>query len=146
MAMGEYSEIQMEQFKSAVYGSVDMVDWGSDDNVIRPCFYFENSDFFNHKDVLDGAIVSNVEKGELCLNSFSSKYEKLKVSELSTVFGGAVLDPVKKERNGDAYLADTNIDRKKSSEIRTFIQTKYSKPKLIDMDFGHHIATVRRNI
>ena len=145
IAVQNRQDIKVGQFESTLYGSVDTLDWGSDDNTLRPCFYFENSDFFNHKTILDGAVISNYKEGKLCLNNFSERYNKFKNSVFCKSFGNAILDPIEYEKQGHGYIADTTIDRKKKDAVLSYVRDKYQNPKLLEINMGHHSGTILVN-
>ena len=66
VAVEKRQDIKMKQFESTLYGSVDTLDMDSDKKMLIPCFYFDNSEFYNHRNILDAAIISNYREGKLC--------------------------------------------------------------------------------
>ncbi len=142
VAVKQRLEIKKDQFESTLYGSVDTLDMDNHNNTLIPCFYFENSEFYNHRDILDAAIVSDFHQGKLCINDHSSRYPKIKSSSFCKAFGKAVLDPIDYERQGKGYIVDTAIDRNDSNSVLAYIQNKYKKPRLLKMNMGHHSGTI----
>ncbi|MFX0211705.1 MAG: hypothetical protein ACFFDT_37355 [Candidatus Hodarchaeota archaeon] len=142
VAVEQRREIKIEQFESSLYGSVDTFDMEGDGNILIPCFYFENSEFYNHRNILDASIISDYRQGKLCVNDYSARYSKLKESAFYKAFGKAVLDPIEYERQGKGYRADTSIDRNNSNEVLSYIQNKYRKPRLLKLNMGYHSGSI----
>lgn len=137
---GARAELKAQQIVSSLYGSMDLIDWDNGDNRLRPCYYFEFSEFFRLRGQLDGAVASFGDKGVLCLNNHSKKYDKLKSSELRRIFSAGIRDPIEEEKLGDAYIADTDIDRRDKKAILAYLQKKYGT-KLIDINMNHFSAS-----
>jgi hypothetical protein len=143
-AAGRLHEPKQMQYVATLYGSTNIFQLGQPR--LKLCYFFRNSDFFRHRETLDGAVVAEIVgqdiSAQLCLNPLSPRYEKLKASPLSASFGTAVIDPLKEEADGDAYLVDCDLDRAKSNEVLQFLQTKYRVDKIMDMDMGFASAEV----
>lgn len=142
MAANSKRQITIEQFVATLYGSVDIIDWYSDDKMLKPCYYFENSEFFNHRDILDGAIVASEEKGMFCINTLSERYTQTLEFSLTKKFGDVVIDPIASERNKTGYIIDTDINRNEKDEIIKFLRTKYKNDNLGECNLGHHSGTM----
>ena len=97
LAVGSDLESQYQQFLGTLYGLTNVV--GPDSHSLMPCYYFHNSAFFRWQN-MDGAIVGTIERGELCINSYSRRAASLKTSSLAQVFGTAVTDPREREQKG----------------------------------------------
>lgn len=141
-------EPKQMQYVATLYGSTNIFQLGQPH--LTCCYFFRNSDFYRHKETLDGAVVAEIVgqsiSARLCLNPLSPRYEKLKASPLSAAFGTAVIDPLKEEADGDAYLVDCDLDRTKSNEVLEFLQKKYRVDKIMNMDMGFTSAEVAVNI
>lgn len=109
----------------------------------RPCYFFGNSEFFNHKETLDAAVVSTLHEAELCLNPHSPKFKEFQKSKLTQKFDGAVCNPVAEEAAGDAYVVDSSVDRDDKEAVMNYLREKYNAPKLSQIDLGWDSATVR---
>lgn len=142
LALGNKPDVQLKQFEMTLYGKVNLFDLDGNSNQMKSCFYFGESSFFRYRDRLDGAIVSTLEKGRLCINNHSPKYQAFKESELLKAFGEGVIDPVELEKKGAAYIVDGNVNRSDKAEVLSFVQKKYGKPRLIDLNFTHYSASV----
>jgi len=140
LAVGSDLESQYEQFLATLYGLTNMM--RPDSRSLMPCYYFRESAFFRWRNVLDGAIVGTLDKGELCINSYSPRADAFKNSSLAGIFGTAVRDPRQREAEGRGYIADCDVDRRDEQEILRYVQTKYGRPALMTMDFGTVIAQV----
>jgi hypothetical protein len=125
-----------------MYGSVDMVDLDEITVMSRPCLYFRSSEFYKLRDVLDGAFISTDEICLFCLNALSPRYRVLKQSALCRAFQPGVYDPVAKEQAGEAYIADCDLSRKDQAAVRRYLQGKYGRPNLMDLDMMHHSAEI----
>lgn len=143
-AFGEHAELKAKQIISSLYGTVDLMDWGNGDEYLRPCYYFDFSGFFRMRDQLDGAVVSFANSGVFCLNDHSEKYKKLKSSELCAIFGNAIRDAIEEERLGEAYIADTDVDRSNKEEVTAYLNQKYGT-EFLDINITHHFASVMVN-
>jgi hypothetical protein len=143
-AAGRLHEPKQMQYVATLYGSTNIFQLGQ--SRLKRCYFFRNSDFFRHRDTLDGAVVAELDdqniSTRLCLNPLSPRYEKLKASPLSASFGTAIIDPLKEEADGEAYLVDCDLDRAKTNEVLQFLQSKYRVDKIMDMDMGFASAEV----
>jgi hypothetical protein len=140
LAVGSDLESQYEQFLATLYGLTNVV--GPDSLPLMPCYYFRESAFFRWRNVLDGAIVGTLDKGELCINSYSPRADAFKNSSLAGIFGTAVRDPRQREAEGRGYIADCDADRRDEQAILRYVQEKYGRPALMTMDLGTVIAQV----
>jgi hypothetical protein len=140
-ARGRHPEAQFEQFMATLAGVVNLIDMAEIGETVqaRPCYYFGFSEFFRHREVLDGAFLSTDEKGFLLLNSLSERYGLLRESALCRLFH-AVRDPVRQEREGAAYVADSDLDRSDPEAVLEYLRRKYARPGLIDFRPKRHSA------
>lgn len=139
VASGLYQPMQIEHFRSTLYGNVDLFDVDNP-NTSRPCFYFTFNEFFPHKDGLDGAIVGSISAGTFLLNNFSPRYNAVRQSRLYHVFGDGVCDPQALETKGDAYIADCDADRRDKFAVLGYLRHKYGIPKLWGFSISQHTA------
>ncbi len=68
------------------------------DGFHRPCYFYRNSDFFRYRNILDAAIVSTLNKVELCFNPFSLKGSEFKYSKFALTFKDSICDPIKRNQ------------------------------------------------
>lgn len=146
-ARGRKPDIQLDQFRATLYGSVDIVDLAEivgveASTVARPCFYFSFSEFYRFRYILDGAIIATDKKALFCLNSLSPRYQGLRHSKLKLIFEHGICDPKELEGDGRAYIADCEGSRRDKQRILKYIQRKYNRPKLIDLTMQDYSAEV----
>ena len=140
LAVGADSEGQYEQFRATLYGLTNVV--GPDDSSLMPCYCLRHSAFYRWRDVLDGAVISTLESGELCLNSYSPRYAELRGSVLGALFGQGIVDPQALEQSGAAYIADCDVDRNDETAVLQYLLRKYQRPALIPLNLGSLTAYV----
>ena len=140
MAVGENQEMKKQQFKSTLYGISTIFDLDSPHTF--PCYYFQFSDFYRTKDIIDGAIISTLSKAEFCLNTYSGRYLKLKQSFLAKKFDKACCDPFDEEKDERAMIVDSDVDRRDKSKVLKYLNNKYKRYKLQDMNMGFHSAKI----
>jgi hypothetical protein len=137
-AAGRNHEAKRMQYIATLYGSTNIFQLGQ--SRLKRCYFFRNSDFFRHREALDGAVVAEIEgdniSARLCMNSLSPRYERFRECALRASFGTAIVDPREDERNGEAYVADCELDRTQSTGVLQFLQSKYGVENLMDMDMS----------
>ena len=141
-AKGHHPDFQMYDFESTLYGYEVIVDWGKKDGFSGFCYHYGHSDFFNHKSILDGAIISTSDELKFCLNICSAKYEQLKNSELRKLLNEGVLDPIELEKKGDALIVDSTVDRKNEAAVMKYIIQKYNLVKAMKMPMQQLSGTI----
>ncbi len=131
VAMGHHPNVQVSQFRSSLYGIVNIVDFDDPSALAsRDCFYFEESDFYRYRHVLDGAIIGTLEKCQLCLNNHAKHSDQLRRSELAIAFGEAVVDPEVLAQSNRIWLADTGEARGNPAAVLKYVQAKYGRRRL----------------
>lgn len=143
-AFGRFPEVNFHQIKSTIYGSVDIIVLGENSPSL-PCLYFTFNDFCRYKDFLDAAIITYTDKAQFCLNNYSPNYEKIKNTNLFNIFSGGIYDPLLEESKGKAYIADCDIDRREEHKVLQYIQNKYKKQKMINMNMKFFSAEAAIN-
>ena len=90
------------------------------------CFFFNHSEFFNNPS-LDGVVLDNGSVLELCVNSFSKRYDTFRNSVLYNIFESsrALTDPLMLEGQREILVANTDVQRKDKDAVIKFIQDKY---------------------
>lgn len=140
IATGRSQEAKSRQLEAALYGTTRMFDL--DEGVPRPCYFFRDSDFFRYRDVLDAAIISTHTSVKLCMNTLSTRYDSFKQTRLYAHFESDISDPRVEEARGDAYIVDSDVDRKDENAVMADLRSKYRCPKLMSIDVGCISATV----
>lgn len=141
---GFNSDVKRDQFESSLYGTTEIINIGDNYCPPKPCYFFNNSDFFNQKDILDAAFILGELTGKLCLNPLSPNYELLKKSKLVQAFTNGVVDPIELEDQGRAYIVSAPINRKNKEEIITYLAEKYHLDRIVPFNWPHynHSASV----
>ena len=138
---GRATDAKCLQIQASLYGSTTIIDFESVSNGFE-CYYFRESDFFRDRDVLDGAVVSNLDSGKLCLNTLSPRYITFKHAKLAAQFAAGLVDPVAQEAAGTAFIVDSDIDRKNQAAVIEYLQRKYKRVRLMNIDLGYHSAAI----
>ncbi len=122
------SSFVLTSVEKRLYGLEDIVAIGSARRPpeTRRCYYYSHSDFLRFPG-LDAAILSTREAGRICINSFSPRRDRLRMSRLYEILAqrSAVQDPEIEEKRGQAFLIDGRIDQSRTWEQWTFLQKKY---------------------
>lgn len=142
-ASGFDPELQFMQFRGSLYGLRDILDMGEGKGNFTECYYFDFSDFFRHKPSLDAAILTTDSELQLCINDLSPRAEQLRRSVLVEAFRGGVVDPTDLERQKRAYVADCNYDRRDKNKVISYLQEKYNKKWLVDINLAKHSTMIR---
>ena len=141
-ASGIDHEEKYEQFFATLYGSTRI--WNLDPaEPTKYCYFFRNSSFFRFRSIIDAAILTYNESAQLCLNPHSERYASIKSTGLYNFFvsENACIDPLQEELDCDAYIADTDLDRRNEQSIVDYLCKKY-KAELMNIDVGYHAFTV----
>ena len=146
LASEPYAHDKYEQFYHTLYGSKLIIPLGNNAPTARDCFYYEFSDFFRYSDIIDGALISNGSKMKCCLNNFSEAYKSIKDNVFVDIFKGKVVDPVQLEKEGKAYLLDSNIDRRDTESLNNYLIKKYGLEKLTQASFPSYTITSKTDL
>jgi hypothetical protein len=143
--IGFDAEAKHHQLISTVYGSTRIIERGS--SGMKECYFFRNSEFYRYRDIIDG-VVSSFLTGEtltmkLCLNPLAQNYSSLKNSKFASKFVHGLIDPIEEERNGEAFIADGEVDRNNPHAVLSYLQKKYQRNPLMNMDLSLATATIR---
>lgn len=144
-ATGAQAEAKYHQFIATLYGTAKIFEMNT--SHYRSCYFFRNSDFHRHAQVLDGAVVAYVSGtsiiARLCLNPLSPNYAAFKASTVAAALGTGIEDPVSKEADGIAFVLDADIDRQDESALLAYLQKKYVTAPLMKFDLGYLSAAIR---
>jgi hypothetical protein len=132
------------QFMATLYGSTKIFELNRPG--LKDCYFFRNADFYRFKDQLDGAVVAYLRGDQvtvkLCLNPYSAGWKALRDSVFAANFKFGLRDPVAEEAAGDAYIADTDLDRANPCGIVKFLEKKYALEQAQSMDMNLASALV----
>ena len=142
--IGHSGEARHHQFMATLYGSTRIFEL--DRPVMKPCYFFRNSDFFRYREYLDGAVAAYVHENnvtmKLCLNPCSSTCDALGESPYAKRFKLGLVDPVAEENAGEAYIVDADIARSDEPTIIQFLEQEYGLTRAMHMDMNMATATV----
>lgn len=74
--------------------------------------------------------------GALYLNSYSPRFDALRMSTLAEAFNGRVVDPLQLEREGTSLIADCTIDRNDNAAVKQYLSQEYGRRMLDHMNVG----------
>lgn len=142
LANGVYQGEQLGVFETSLYGDKDIIPMGDDfDKGIKKCYYYTNSDFFNNREILDGAFILGGDFGRLCINSVSDNYSNVITSRFVETFRPGVLCPVEREAKSEAYLIDAPIDRSDENTLNNYLCEKYGLNKVVSFNWPLYTVT-----
>lgn len=141
---GVNAQAKYKQFIATLYGLTNIIEMNS--SGYRRCYFFRNSDFYRCANVIDGAVAAYVTEStvtaKFCLNTLSPRYTALQESPVLAPFGTAVEDPFVREANGNAFILDSELNRKNEGPLLRFLQKKYNTGPLMKIDLGYIGATL----
>lgn len=140
---GIATSYHLSQFESSVYGSVSLIAYRLPSEPLKNCYYFHNSDFYAHRDIIDGAILVGENSLQFCINDLSPRYEAVKESEFVKAFSTGVVDPIVKEAEGRAYSVRSDVNRNDEESVIDHIREKYSIDKVTPFNFCHQMLISR---
>jgi hypothetical protein len=138
-------ERQAIQFKSTLYGIVDLIDfYDKNTDYPKPCFYFTFNEFFKFRN-LDAAIILKSRASRLFVNSFSRCINKLRKTILYKLHNkdNAICDPMKMEEDGEAFVAGCDLDRHDESAILDYVKKKYDLDFLLPLKPKNYRAAIQ---
>ncbi len=139
-AEGSRPKLQMQQFHGTLYGTTEIVDL---EGHLHICYYFYHNELYRFRTELDGAILTDGNEGKLCLNSFSPRADRLRESFLAkSVLKDGICDPEALERAHGAFIASGPEDRRDPDAVLRFLQKKYGRMKIMNMDSGYYALKV----
>lgn len=142
LANGVYQSEQLGIFETSLYGDKDIIPMGDDfDKGVKKCYYYTNSDFFNNREILDGAFILSGNFGRLCINSVSENYSNTIKSRFVETFRPGVLCPIEREGKGEAYVIDAPIDRSDENALNNYLCEKYNLNKVVPFNWPQVTVT-----
>ena len=140
---GQLSELAAYRVRATLLGDITIFE-GNPERQWR-AYFFDHSQFFRHREVLDGAIVSSTTErnrisAQLILNPLSPRYELFRCSNLAHLLSGCVLDPLTEE---DTLVLGADANRDTEQNKLDYLASKHgiNNPFIIRM--GHMAAMVR---
>jgi len=136
MSMGVRGHLYSDQIEKTLLGPTLLIDL-LETSFQMQCYFFYESSFFRWRNQLDGAVVAHSKGLKLCVNPFAPRAQRLRLSSLADIFGSAVLDPPVLEAEGEACIADCNLDRSQSYPVLQYLREKLGRRMLINVDMTH---------
>ena len=115
IADGINPNIKFEQMIDTIYGRTRI--FKAKENTTIDCYYYRDSIFYKRKEIDAIIVISNSNISDpyatLCLNNYSTNYEKIKKSCFIQYFrlNKAVIDPIEAEKNKQIFIPDKNAPR-----------------------------------
>lgn len=142
---GHIPDVLAEQAVATLYGVADVIDWDGEEGFNGKVFYFDESDFFRHREILDGAVVSyevdNEYRAMFCVNDNSARYVPLRKSDLCAAFS-SITDPRDVEESAESIVLRCTLDRRDEHQILEHLKRKYGMGLPKRMPMQHISATV----
>jgi hypothetical protein len=138
--------LHYERFRATLFGTQKLISSGVP-NVLE-CYYFHNSAFFRHRDLLDAAIVSHEDIRDpglalqLCVNSLGSRIARLRRTQLYQQLGEGRCDPDELAARNLGMIADASCPRDSESNTLTYLRTKYQLDHLQTITLAQHTAAI----
>ena len=145
VGLGHNAQVRLDQIEAGLFGSRTVTDWTTDDGPSRTCYYFGFSDFHRYRASVDGALLLNPAQatGRLAVNHHSPRCEQMRDSSIVTAFGPGVIDSLRLEAKGEAWIVESAVDRQDESAVLEHVRQKYSPGNRVTvMPMGHHSASV----
>lgn len=141
VANGVAPRNQIEKIISTLYGRKSVIDFKSNSNQAVHCYYAYYSEFFKHRNILDGVILVADGVTYLLINNLSPRYNAFKASHFYSKFDAKVmiLDPIDLEMRGEIMIADCDIPRKNTKLVKEYIFSKYGIEEGLMLDFPQYI-------
>jgi len=132
---GRYGEHHETRWAATLYGRRLLIHT-EDEHDDRYCYYFDNSEFFRHREVLTAAVVSFEGRCQLCINDLHPNADAFRESSFRKLFDEGYVDPVEFEQKGDAYVVDGTVDRRDEMAVTRFIIDKYKCGMVQSLDLA----------
>lgn len=128
------------RFHASLFGTQDLFSLRK--RGLITCYYFHESIFYSYRNSIDGVILSYHDKGQLCVNTLSSRLGNFRNSDLYKSFVKGLCDPEIMQNRKGIMIADCDLDRKESNKIINYLCEKYHLEHLQTIDMKQYSATV----
>lgn len=130
-----------KRFQSTVYGTETLFSLHL--GHLIECFFFHNSAFYAWRENLDGAILTQQNSAQLCINTLSPKVQEFRMSELVNSMAEGLCDPEKVDGIDNGFMiADCNIVRRDINSIIQYLQNKYQLEHLQTIPIYQHTGII----
>jgi hypothetical protein len=135
---GQFSDLAAQRVRATLLGDITVFE--SDSERQWRAYFFDYNKFYQFREVLDGAIVSNVGSAQvsaqLILNPLSSRYDRFRSSRLVRAFSSGLLDPMT-EREEDAVIVGSGADRTSEQSKLDYLASAYGIHHPFIIRMGH---------
>ncbi|HAS6364255.1 TPA: hypothetical protein RQJ98_004576 [Vibrio vulnificus] len=140
VANGVAQGTQAEQIISTLYGRKHIIDFESQSSEASSCYYAYHSEFFKHRNIIDGVFLITNRNVVLLVNDKSPNYTEFKASFFLSKFVGkiGIFDLVDLEAKENIMVADCDIPRSNEEAVKQYIFDKYSIERGMMLDFPHY--------
>ncbi len=128
------------RFHATLFGTQTLI--STEKDITFTCFFFEESAFFTHRTVLDGAILTYNNQLQLCVNTLSPRKKDFRQSDLCKSLSRGLCDPDILQKEELYMIADCDTDRKEKSEIIKYLKGKYSINHLQTIEMKQHSGRI----
>lgn len=140
---GQFSELAADRVRTTLLGDITIFETNSERQ--WRAYFFDHSQFYCQREVLDGAIVSSMTERNrisvrLILNPLSNRYELFRCSNLAQLFSASILDPFTEE---DTLVLGADAVRESEQEQLDYLALKYSIDNPFIIRMGHMAAMSR---
>lgn len=140
---GQFSDLTFDRVRATLLGDIKIFETNSERQ--WRAYFFDHSQFFRHRGVLDGAIVSSMTEknhisAQLIMNPLSPRYKLFRCSKLAQKLSECVLDPFTEE---NTLVLGEDAKRDSEQDKLDYLALKHgiNNPFIIRM--GHMTAMMR---
>jgi hypothetical protein len=135
---GIYSNRNSSQIQTTLYGDKEIIDQNGCN--IKRCYYYTHSDFFNHRNILDGAFIFTEKEnggftGRVCINDLSPNKNNVIKTNFINKFKPGIVNPNELESSGKVFILDAEIDRNDEEKKIEYLKEKYKLSKIIPFNY-----------
>jgi hypothetical protein len=128
------------RFHASLFGTQDL--FSIRKKGLITCYYFHESIFYSYCNNIDGAILTYHDKGQLCVNTLSSRLKNFRNSDLYKSLVKGLCDPETMQNREGIMIADCDFDRKEPNKIINYLCEKYHLEHLQTIDMKQYSAMV----
>lgn len=137
------SSEKVQQYYWTIYGKKLATPLNSGNIPTKLCYFYSESDFYRYRKSLDGVFIFDNKGLLFCINPFSKHYNALVKSKTANKLKKYSIDPKHEEKNGNAYIMDCHIDRKKYEKLQKYFCKKYKFEAVAFMDLNSILSTFK---
>lgn len=138
-----------EQMKATVLGTRHVFCERADKRLMcPPCYYAGFGDFYRYREI-DAVMIHDQDGAFLVVNEFSPRIAEFRQSPLYRHFANknATREPSREERDEEAFILDSDVDRRDEQKVLDALREKYPKVRflrLVDMQAAGGVLALRK--